>query len=711
MRLYKADDLIWDAKEGCQHEWGNELRRNAGTLGNNLDTLVGTQTAGKAKEANTQGQFCSLCGAWRGQLGLEPSPDSYIKHLCDIFDLLKPRLKKTGTLWINIGDSYAGGGNNHGNGKALSAKQNSNHGADLENGLGYPMPSDCLPKSLIGIPERFVLEMMKRGWIRRNTIIWHKPNPMPESVTDRFTDDFEYIYVFVQSSKYYFERQFEPNSEVSIERAKYGLHWDPDSAWTPQMPNGTDKMGDRFVNPLGRNKRSVWTIPTQGLNTVHLKGHYACVSEDTECLTYHGWKHYSEIKRGDLIAAYDRDSKTIKFTPCSYLSVYKINDVILKLSGSRNLEMLLTENHRVVAINRNGREKIVEAKDLAGKDRILVSAPLEVKAGDSIGEDTAELLGWIISEGCYQADGGIYIYQNEGKYADRIRRLLKPYAFTEKTRKGNQVEWYLRVKSASMFKALMPEKRLYEWMVYLPLNEAQWLFNALVDGDGSRRTDGRITFIQKDKTTADWFSILAMRLGWYPTTSDLGTIYHTHLTKRRTIGIRSSKSKKIQMIPYRGIVWCPTTAFGTWVARRSGRVFITGNSYPEKLCETPIKAGCPLYICSKCGKPRVKVYKETGKMIKFGGYGSATAIEQGVSPTSSLLTKEVREIKELGYSDCGCHAPFVSGIVLDPFAGTGTTLSVAKRLGRKAVGIELSRKYCQLAVKRIENTQPPLEER
>ncbi len=127
-------------------------------------------------------------------------------------------------------------------------------------------------------------------------------------------------------------------------------------------------------------------------------------------------------------------------------------------------------------------------------------------------------------------------------------------------------------------------------------------------------------------------------------------------------------------------------------------------TFPPELPSRCIKAGCPKEICKKCGKAREKIYKETGNLIGMGGYGSKTAVHQGVSPTSSLLTKKVKEKAAEGYTDCGCNNEWNSGIVLDPFMGSGTTGVVAKQLGRNYIGIELNPKYITMAEKRIAET-------
>ena len=113
-----------------------------------------------------------------GQIGLEETPEVFIDHLVTVFRELWRVLKPEGTLWVNMGDSYAG----------------SNRGAD-----------DVKPKDLIGIPWMLAFALRTDGWYLRQDIIWHKPNPMPESVTDRCTKAHEYIFLFSKSARYYFD--------------------------------------------------------------------------------------------------------------------------------------------------------------------------------------------------------------------------------------------------------------------------------------------------------------------------------------------------------------------------------------------------------------------------------------------------------------------------------------------------------------------------
>lgn len=207
-----------------------------------------------------------------GQLGLEPTFQEYINKLCDIFDEVKRVLKKSGTCWVNMGDTYFGGGNNRGGNfdETLSDKQRTNRGTAYENattnfnwGKYYPN------KSLCQIPSRFAIEMTNRGWILRNEIIWHKPNCMPSSVKDRFTVDFEKVYFFVKNKKYWFETQYE---SFIYEGKSRDLGTRGKQGYSNAQGSARDTSGGfgRGVNETqGRNKRTVWTITTKPFKEAH----------------------------------------------------------------------------------------------------------------------------------------------------------------------------------------------------------------------------------------------------------------------------------------------------------------------------------------------------------------------------------------------------------------------------------------------------------
>lgn len=394
LRNYSTIPQIWDGDPSCEHDF--ILSAKAGDIrfrGSN--SIVGNNRNPEIYSGGGKSNFCSKCGAWLGELGLEPDIGLYIKHLCDIFDEIKRVLKKEGSCWVNMGDTYSNTGSN-------SQPDHMSFGKLTESGYktkGH-RANGLPPKCLCCIPDRFKIEMINREWICRNEIVWHKPNCMPSSSKDRFTVDYEKLFFFTKSKRYYFDQQFEDfqSNEYDINRMKNGRK-EYSGKWA-NNPGANPQTGLRkaFVSGciLGRNMRSVWSINTKSFKEAH-------------------------------------------------------------------------------------------------------------------------------------------------------------------------------------------------------------------------------------------FAV-----------------------------------------------------------------------YPEELIETPIKAGCPEYVCKKCGKPRIKIYVATGNYIGQGGYGSKTAEHIKVSQTSSLLTKQVKEKAFAGYSDCGCCTGFEPGMVLDPFMGSGTTALVARELGRNFIGIELNPEYIAIADKRLQ---------
>lgn len=211
---------------------------------------------------------------WIGELGLEESMQQYISHLCDIFDECKRVLKKDGTLWVNIADGYSSGAS-----MTMQERISRELGKDtkLTQMKKRPKPKTKIaPKSLLGVPFRFAVEMLdNRQWILRNTIIWQKPNCSPSPVKDRFTNDFEYVFFFTKSKKYDFRQILEPLAEETIARSNRKWH---NSAKLDSTFSGiTKESNEAYAEKVkageikGRNKRTVWSIPTQH----NPKKHYA----------------------------------------------------------------------------------------------------------------------------------------------------------------------------------------------------------------------------------------------------------------------------------------------------------------------------------------------------------------------------------------------------------------------------------------------------
>ena len=306
LRDYGLPPSIWGGDPLCTHEWldaswradrwgecdddnpGEEQQTNTGSLGHR-------------GEIKHQSQ-CSKCGAWRGCFGLEPTPGLYVEHATELFREVRRVLRDDGTLWLNLGDSYANDGKWGGKtgGKPAAAL----HGGPVGR---TRRDSGLKPKDLVGIPWRVALALQEDGWYLRSDIIWAKPAPMPESVTDRPTRSHEYIFLLAKSERYYYDHEAikEPSAghgsgkgykrDARLTYADKNGARGSDEPWKPRevYANQTSKhlaadpqSGQRRLaesvtaarkatgdhdNPFGdtRNKRDVWTVNTDPFPDAH----------------------------------------------------------------------------------------------------------------------------------------------------------------------------------------------------------------------------------------------------------------------------------------------------------------------------------------------------------------------------------------------------------------------------------------------------------
>jgi len=240
---------------------------------------TGGQPEVHSSTAIPHGATCSLCGAWLGQYGLEPTPELYVEHTMMWMHEVRRVLRKDGTCWLNLGDGYAGG-NWRASPLSAGSKQATNKGTVGFDNVPPPIiPCGLKPKDAVLMPFRVALAAQAEGWWVRSVIIWHKPNPMPESVRDRPTDAHEYIFLLTKSKTYWYdaeairEEATEPrhcgkNSHANVDR-------DPAHGTSKQEAVGNRRyagFNDRydFANPPnGRNCRSVWTFPTEPFPDAH----------------------------------------------------------------------------------------------------------------------------------------------------------------------------------------------------------------------------------------------------------------------------------------------------------------------------------------------------------------------------------------------------------------------------------------------------------
>ncbi len=239
------------------------------------------ETSQRKGRANAEAQrnenfrnVCGKCGALRvdPQIGLEPTPEAFVEKLVEVFREVRRVLRETGTLWLNLGDSYC----TRPNGSiGASTLEGSHHNAleyRLAHGLrsrGRALSGGTKHKDLLGIPWMVAFALRADGWYLRQDIIWHKPNPMPESVTDRCTKAHEYLFLLAKSDRYYFDSQamqepsVHPRGPGNIKPIKR----------LPGEREGENANVRGALHEIGpretRNKRSVWTVTTRPFKGAH----------------------------------------------------------------------------------------------------------------------------------------------------------------------------------------------------------------------------------------------------------------------------------------------------------------------------------------------------------------------------------------------------------------------------------------------------------
>jgi DNA modification methylase len=220
-----------------------------------------------------------------GQIGLEQTPDAFIAELVAVFREVKRVLRDDGTLWVNMGDSYAS--NTKSGGRNDTKKMYGTESQHLSKHLKIKTDHGLKEKDLVGIPWMLAFALRADGWYLRQDIIWHKPNPMPESVRDRCTKAHEYIFLLSKSPQYYFDSTamqepakypFDNRSSRADSRAgtsmnsvggKTGIRFGGNKYGDSDDPKHATKSGNEYIATGTRNKRSVWSVTTKPFKGAH----------------------------------------------------------------------------------------------------------------------------------------------------------------------------------------------------------------------------------------------------------------------------------------------------------------------------------------------------------------------------------------------------------------------------------------------------------
>jgi DNA modification methylase len=266
-------------------------------------TLLASLGAGSVQTCVTSPPYFGLRDyGVAGQIGLEPTPDAFVAELVAVFREVRRVLRDDGTLWLNLGDSYAGGGRGGDSGSVTLAGGRANQ--EQSRGLHAAGRSEAstglAAKQLLGIPWRAAFALQADGWWLRSDIVWSKPNPMPESVADRPTKSHEYLFLLSKAPRYYYDADAiaEPFADASLERLRQDVAAQRGSDRVPGKTNGPMRAvgnlnanrrsykpgsasnmnaGEHVpksdeglpVREAGRNKRSVWTVTTQPFKGAH----------------------------------------------------------------------------------------------------------------------------------------------------------------------------------------------------------------------------------------------------------------------------------------------------------------------------------------------------------------------------------------------------------------------------------------------------------
>lgn len=210
-----------------------------------------------------------------GQLGLEETPEAYVARLVEVFREVRRVLRRDGTCWLVLGDSYAGAKVGNTNGGASSGlklnqpasrvqcnQRQQDRMAEMQ--FGKSVPADLKPKDLVGIPWRVAFALQADGWWLRSDVIWAKPNPMPESVTDRPTRAHEYVFLLTRAERYYYDAVAVWEASVSGHRSGQSVR-----SQNHQRARSAFGTGVPWEDQPGRNRRTVWTIASQPYRGAH----------------------------------------------------------------------------------------------------------------------------------------------------------------------------------------------------------------------------------------------------------------------------------------------------------------------------------------------------------------------------------------------------------------------------------------------------------
>lgn len=774
--------VIWDGDKNCKHEWltfkGDnkgktpeerlQQREHALEMGYTVRIWGGSEsTQGTYDRSHIpDSDFCSKCGAWYGQLGLEPSLDLYLSHLLQVTAELKRVLKPTGVVFWNHGDSYSSMLGKHGNRTAGFSETTM-----VSDDMKPPKPDSIPEKCMIMQNYRLVLRMIdEQGWILRNTIIWHK---CLSGSTKMFA------YVDGKPIVAYLKDLLRLSKNSVIEFPSSDGNKTKLLSWSKSMQSsvhilfrdGTEitcSENHRFVT----NKDMLVEAKDLKKGVVIKKVRHNLFKLNEGIWDYNwGWfiglylAEGNKDRKGIRLSLSKDEQKWIPMIE----SLFKPFGIVVNPHIYKNNLAILIPSYIATGII----DTFVRGAGAKGK-RLTREAFM-------YGEEFVKGIidGWLDGDGSYEKYNNRWkasISRNSGMVDDlRACALISGYMFRSNlgyTKYQHGTKPCIRITVRKTLSANGYNRKSDTEIIRVTKNGEHNLYDIEVDGNhlftllngALSHNSNHMPSSVRDRFAASyepifmlvknqkyWFDLDAVRvpqkefvtngkrgLGFKPRESkdfmvdgagykqggiieyraEHGINYNPlgknpgdvrDLTKHEIATGRIgnfSYEDPLHQKPLNpsgknpGDIWnIPTQPF-------SGAHFAT---FPEKLIEPMVKAGCPAEVCKKCGKARERISeKELVVHKEFNDKGKALdnvregSVYEPAIPRARTGLEGHNEYKTIGWTDCGCGAGFESGIVLDPFMGAGTTALVALENNRRFIGIELNPEYVKMAYKRIE---------
>lgn len=267
-------DAAWGGDGGCDHQWAATRHRadrhgddgHAGNLEGSSDVQA------ERRVGAVESDYCRDCGAWRGQFGLEPTLDQYVRNVVEVADAVAHVLREDGVCFLNLGDTYASKPRGNRN-PVRSTGLNNNEGSFEALDAGHDTTTELASKQKMLVPHRVAIALQAAGWWVRQDVVWAKSNSVPDPVTDRRREDKEFVFHLTQQAHYWYDLDAirEPYAEATLARVSQN---DGNPVWNGdngrRYPGGEQTLNpDQFTRPGGKNPGDILEIPTRPYSDAH----------------------------------------------------------------------------------------------------------------------------------------------------------------------------------------------------------------------------------------------------------------------------------------------------------------------------------------------------------------------------------------------------------------------------------------------------------